>query len=57
MTGFDLSTSQEDAPLVRLSVHLHGEFEALRHKWIESEKAGRDLGELAISCWIRKYWN
>ncbi|MFH1117242.1 MAG: hypothetical protein V1792_25265 [Pseudomonadota bacterium] len=26
-----------------------------RHKWIESEKAGRDLGEDAVIDWIRKY--
>jgi len=31
--------------------------EALAHKWIESEKAGRDLGESAIRCWIRQHWN
>src|SRR4051812_49300462 len=30
---------------------------ALRHKWIESEKAGRDLGEHAIYDWIRQYWH
>lgn len=44
-------------PSVRLSVHDHGELEALRHKWIESEKAGRDLGEWAIRCWVREHWN
>jgi hypothetical protein len=26
-----------------------------RHKWIESEKAGRDLGEDAAIDWIIKY--
>jgi hypothetical protein len=31
--------------------------EALRYKWIESEKAGRDLGESAIRCWVREHWN
>jgi len=41
----------------RLSVHLIGEEEAQRHKWIESEKAGRDLGEWAIRCWVREHWN
>ncbi|MBN1258022.1 MAG: response regulator [Planctomycetes bacterium] len=30
--------------------------EAARHKWIESEKAGRDLGENAIREWHRNYW-
>lgn len=44
-------------PSVRLSVHDSGAVEALRHKWIESEKAGRDLGEWAIRCWIREHWN
>lgn len=26
-----------------------------KHKWIESEKAGRDLGEAARREWIAKY--
>jgi len=26
-----------------------------RHKWIESEKAGRDLGFEAVIDWILKY--
>jgi len=26
-----------------------------RHKWIESEKAGRDLGTEAVIDWIVKY--
>jgi hypothetical protein len=30
--------------------------EAERHKWIESEKAGRDLGEDAIRDWSRRYF-
>ena len=30
------------------SVYADGEQEALRYKWIESEKAGHDLGEAAI---------
>src|SRR5437660_12268970 len=41
----------------RLSVHDRGAQEAQRHKWIESEKAGRDLGEWAIRCWVRQHWN
>ena len=44
-------------PSVRMSVHDQGEQEAKRHKWIESEKAGRDLGESAIRCWVREHWN
>src|SRR3954447_5667438 len=42
---------------VRMSVHDQGEQEAKRYKWIESEKAGRDLGEWAIRCWVREHWN
>jgi len=42
---------------VRLSVHHFGEVEAQRHKWIESEKAGHDLGEWAIRCWVREHWH
>jgi len=42
---------------MRCSVHKFGEEEAQRYKWIESEKAGRDLGEWAIRCWIREHWN
>jgi hypothetical protein len=30
--------------------------EAQRHKWLRSERAGRDLGELAIKEWIRAHW-
>jgi hypothetical protein len=44
-------------PSTRLSVHDWGALEAQRHKWIESEKAGRDLGEWAIRCWVREHWN
>lgn len=50
----------EGADLVKNSV-LYKEFlaereEILRHKWIESEKAGRDIGfERALLDWIVKY--
>ena len=30
--------------------------EAIRHKWIESQKAGRDLGVEAIDDWNRHHW-
>lgn len=50
----------ENTNLVKNSV-LYKEFlaereEILRHKWIESEKAGRDIGfEKALLDWIVKY--
>src|SRR3954468_19091035 len=50
-------TCDPPVPSARLSVHQCGEVEAKRHKWIESEKAGRDLGEWAIRCWIKQHWN
>ena len=44
-------------PGTQLSVYIHGAEEALRYKWIESEKAGHDRGESAIREWISKHWN
>jgi hypothetical protein len=38
------------------SVYVESEQEALRYKWIESEKAGRDLGEAAIRRWVQQHW-
>lgn len=31
--------------------------EAYRHKWIESEKSGHDLGDSAIEDWHRRFWH
>lgn len=46
-----------EPPKLRLSVHHIGELEAQRYKWIESEKAGHDLGEWAIRNWVTEHWN
>jgi len=51
ITFVDLSSD------IRMSLHQCGEEEAQRFKWIESEKAGRDLGETAIRTWIGRHWN
>jgi hypothetical protein len=40
----------------RSSVYTDCEQEALRFKWIESEKAGHDLGEAAIKRWVQIHW-
>ena len=54
------SQKNESADLVKNSV-LYKEFlaereEILRHKWIESEKIGHDIGfERALLDWIVKY--
>ena len=44
-------------PVATKSVYSDCIEEENRHKWIESEKAGRDLGEWAIRCWVREHWN
>jgi hypothetical protein len=40
----------------RHSVYADCEREAQRYKWIESEKAGCDLGEDAIRRWVKEHW-
>ena len=39
------------------SLYEEGWSEALRHKWIESEKRGFDVGQAAVDDWYRRYWN
>ena len=43
-------------PVERGSVFADGDREAAIFKWIESEKAGRDLGEDAIRRWVKYHW-
>lgn len=38
------------------SLYTAAQEEALRHKWIESEKQGHDVGERAIRQWYERYW-
>jgi hypothetical protein len=38
------------------SLYEEGLREAERHKWIESQKRGRDLGVWALTDWYRRYW-
>src|SRR5262249_34692327 len=48
-----------DPPLdgvAQFSVYADCEAEAKRFKWIESEKAGRDLGDQAEYQWFRQHW-
>jgi hypothetical protein len=40
----------------KCSVYADSDQEALRFKWIESEKAGCDLGESAIRRWVQNHW-
>lgn len=43
-------------PCEKVSVYEESEQEALRYKWIESEKAGHDLGEAALRHWVKEHW-
>lgn len=45
-----------DAVPLPLSLYEEGFHEALRHKWIESQKCGRDVGTAAITDWYRRHW-
>lgn len=40
----------------RASLQAEARREAERHKWIQSQKNGSDLGDAAISEWYRNYW-
>jgi len=44
-------------PEIQRSLQQCGAEEALRFKWIQSEKEGRDLGDHAIKLWVRQHWN
>ncbi len=52
----ELAWPKGAGPMEKSSVYAESEQEALRYKWIESEKAGRDLGEAALRRWVREHW-
>ena len=45
-----------DTVIRKSSVYDECEKEIQRYKWIESEKAGHDLGEAAIRRWVKEHW-
>lgn len=45
-----------DTEIRKSSVYEECDKEIQRYKWIESEKAGRDLGEAAIRRWVKEHW-
>jgi hypothetical protein len=49
-------TNQAASQSLQASVYEDCEREAALFKWLESEKAGRDLGEQAIRRWVREHW-
>jgi hypothetical protein len=49
--------SPQNAPAApKKSVHRECIEEENKHKWIESEKAGYDLGESAVRRWVHEHW-
>ena len=42
---------------MQMSLLVEGRREADVYKWIESERAGRDLGEAAIRRWVQDHWD
>ena len=60
MESAQLAAPRAAAPLVapadRRSIFSDCQREADDFKWIESEKAGHDLGEWAIKNWVRQHW-
>jgi hypothetical protein len=48
------STCTPETP--KSSVYTECEKEIQLFKWIESEKAGRDLGETAVRRWVKEHW-
>lgn len=43
--------------MVKLSIWDDSQHEIDCYKWIVSERAGRDLGEIAVRRWIKEHWN
>lgn len=52
----DVGTRVHAPAAPTMSIYLDCQAEADRFKWIESEKAGRDLGETAIRKWVKEHW-
>lgn len=47
---------ERKGPVTTLSLYDDGLKEAERHKWIESQKCGRDVGDSAMRDWYCRYW-
>jgi len=51
-----MSTKVRKHSVVKDFIHSQVE-EMQKHKWVESEKAGVDLGEAAFLDWVDKYYD
>jgi len=58
LPGDDAISQSDDwlHAVARMSVHEACIEEENRHKWIESQKAGYDLGEGCIREWVKRHW-
>ena len=52
----DAPSDQCEASASPSSVYDHARREAEKHKWLESEKQGCDVGPQAIEDWYRQFW-
>lgn len=50
------AASSQAVSVQKWSVFVECQEEMKRFKWIESEKAGRDLGEVAVRRWVKDHW-
>lgn len=55
--SMEIAGQAESESVPMSSVYEDGDQEAARHKWIQSEKAGRDLGEEAEREWMQRHWS
>src|SRR5438270_2125904 len=57
MEPWPVQLSGQKGPIVqKCSIYEDCQREENRHKWIESEKAGKDLGETAVRQWVKQHW-
>lgn len=59
MSDLPADESMKSVTLLQMlaeSILPHAREEIARHKWIESEKARRDLGQKAVEDWLRRFW-
>ncbi|MCI0642487.1 MAG: DUF4032 domain-containing protein [Gemmataceae bacterium] len=41
----------------KCSVYADSRVEVEKHKWILSERAGYDMGEVAVRDWVKQHWD
>jgi hypothetical protein len=54
--GENTAGCRDVSAIERCSVWIYWRREADEYKWIESERAGCDLGEAAVKRWVKEHW-